>query len=682
MRSGTGVECLQSKDQFKKLLAEETHELKGALEAVRARWNELITQPPVPVLPLPLEAASSLSSASVRLPDIDLSSFDILSLDIFDTCLRRLSGEPRSIFEMLETEMAASGQACPGFAGKRIKTENGLRKRFQESSQKEDVSLDDIYTELGGLLGWGEETIRHWKSREQALECAIVVPVESVRELAQNALQAGSEVIYVSEMYLPRETLVTMLMEAGFPVRPDGVFASGDLGLSKGSGRLYEYVRERFPGKKLFHLGDNPQTDVGPPDSAGIASGLLKAPSPAFPDAVSNILAGISEGGHGESNFWRKLGFQVVGPLATSWMLQILNKTASLDQVLFLTRDGYFPKKIYEKLAPLCGVKAAAKTCFSSRRLLGIAAMEAITADDWDFLLKPAPGFCVRDFFERVDLPPETYLPPCREAGIDPDEVVCHHRGFHDPATKDRLYLLFLEVMEAFYPVRDGVRQRLQGYLQSLGFPERATGMVDIGWNGSSFHCLERLYGSGALKAGFYLALWADRQGRDGAGDRLFSYFVSGEQASGEERLIRGGVGLLEFLLGSPHGSVVDLNYTNDEWRPLYAIPDIVGSYEREAYRHVEDGFEDFTNQFVEAHGHLATGDGKAYLRARLEKLVYDPDDREISSLGAVAHVEGWGSSNRLRLLPRIETLESLNQRNLAYAYSGWKGAWRKLEFA
>jgi FMN phosphatase YigB (HAD superfamily) len=652
------------------------------VKRIRLAWDRYSTQPEIPELPLPFGKPLIEGSLPPCGPELPFAKIDILSLDIFDTCLRRMCGEPHPVFEMLERKMAAAGQPCPGFSRKRIGEENSLRKRLQESGEKEDVSLADVYRGLQASLGWSAETALCWETEEKQLEQGLVVPIEPIRDLALKAKECGLEVIYVSEMYLPVETLEAMLREAGFPVSSGSVFASGTLGLSKGSGRLYECVRDRFPGKRLYHIGDNPETDTGLPEAAGITSKLIERPRPPYPDALSNILAALSSTANPEMDFWEQLGHRIVGPLAVGWMLQVLRHTETLDQVLFLTRDGYFPKKAFEALAPQLGVAVTARTCFSSRRLLGLAAMDTITAPDWDFLLKPAPGFRVRDFFERIEVGAELYEPVCRGAGIDPGEIVCHHRGFNDPAMKDRLYHLFLEVMDAFYPVRDGIRQRVQAYLQSLSFPGSRTGIVDIGWNGSSFESLERLCGEGSVQAGFYLAIWESRQLATAGGGRLRPFLISGDAAGSEERLIRGGVGLLEFLMGSPHGSVVDLEYNKETWRPVYAEPDVVGSYERGAYRQIERGFDDFLGKFVSAQGFLAPGEGKAFLRSALEHLIYDPCPEEIELLGAVSHVEGWGNGRRLRLLPRTECLAGPDQRNLAYAWSGWKGAWRNLELS
>lgn len=679
MNSDPGTEPLTSEAAFRDLLKGELSAIREALAALRSRWDAFSRQPGIPDLPLPFPELDRPGPPLLPAPEGALAEIDILSLDVFDTSLWRVSGEPESVFRMLERRMAIEGSAVAGFARLRVEVENRLRREFQESGLKEDVSLKDIYDRLARDLGWSPGRRDYWFGVECALERDLLLPHPAIRELAMRASRAGLPVIFVTEMYLPPATLVDLLKAAGFEASLERLFSSGELGLSKGSGNLYRHVLEQFPGKRIGHIGDNPETDTAIPGRLGLRTQAIPKLRPRHDDDLSNVLeAASTQPAEGEP-FWQRLGRRVVGPLATAWVLDIIREAGrrELRQLAFLTRDGYFPRIVFDRLAPLLNCRIESLTCFSSRRMLGLAAMETITADDWDFLLKPAPGFRVRDFLDRVELPEAAYRPVCEAHGIDPDERVCHHRGFHDPATKDRLYRLFLEMMDAVYAVRDGLRERVPAYLRTrLPEPGRA-GIVDIGWNGSSFQSLERLLGDGIPGAGFYLALWGDRQARGTGAGRLASYFIRGPQAAAEERLLRGGVALLEFLLGSPFGTVIDLRRTGDGWEPVHAEPDVVGAYERAAYAGIETGLATFLDRFIGFHGHLADGDGKSFLRERLQRLIYLPSADERDHLGRVSHVEGWGSSRRWRLLPDMRHLTDDRSRALAYAYSGWKAAWR-----
>jgi len=666
-------------EAFPELLGEEISELRKRIRCLRERWSAVSQQAEIPPIDLPFERIPSGTPASD--PEIDLPSSvdEVLSLDVFDTCLRRISGAPGSVFRMLETMMSVEGEPVERFSQQRREVEEEVRSSLQQEGRKEDLTLRDIYEGLAARFNWDQGRMQRWEEAECRLEASLLVPVTSVREGARRFADSGGTVIYVSEMYLSAEMLAGFLRRAGFPVREGCVFTSGDGGLSKGSGNLYEFVKERFDGRSIRHIGDNPETDVAIPARRGIDARAFPRREPMYADALSCVLSALSREVSPGAPFWERLGESVLGPLATAWVLQVLRspELVAADRLFFLTRDGYFPEMVFRRLAPELKVGTAAVTCFASRRLFGLAAMNVVEAEDWDFLLKPAPGLRTADFLDRARIPMEQVADALRREGLDPGDRLCHHRGFIDPRTKDRLYRVFLEGMDAFYELRDGIRERLLCYLADIGMQSGRTAVLDIGWNGSSLAALERLLGERAPAVGFFLGLWRNAPSPRQRARRL-SFF----EGKADEHLLRGGPGLLEFILGSPLGSVVDIHYTDPSWQPVYQEPDVTGMYEKRAYSGLEQGLTRFLERFLAAHGFLADGDGSAFLRERMERLVFAPDAEERRFLGAASHVEGWGSPYRYRFLPRMEKLGDIDTHRLAYAYSGWKGAWRTLEFS
>jgi FMN phosphatase YigB (HAD superfamily) len=684
--SGLQIADLMSPDQtiravadpeaLRGLLLDELAPLRQRMEAIRARWEAVSREAPIPVLSLPFGFPEGPDRSTGPCLECVPEDTEVVSLDIFDTCLRRISGDPMSVFRMLEAAMAAEGLRMEGFARIRMETENRVREAVRQETGRDDIPLESIYEALSEACAWSPDQGRYWMERECALELAVLRPNLPVRQLAWRVVESGKPLIYVTDMYLPEAVLEEALRRAGFPFRSGCLFSSGRTGCFKGSGKLFAIVREHFPDQRICHIGDNPHADNEVPAGMGIDAPGFQPPPRPHRDSLSLLLHELAAGEPPETGYWERLGYTTVGPMAVAWMLDVIRQSreTGLERVAFLTRDGYFPKKAFDQLAPRLGVETDSLTCYSSRRLLGIASMERITAGDWDFLLKPAPGMRIRDFFLRVGLGPDLYEPACARAGIDPGARVCHHRGFHEPETKDRLYGLFLEMMDAFYAFRDGLRGRYLDYLTAIDLCGRSCALVDIGWNGSSFNAFQRLLGPEAPGRGFYFALWsADRPEADGRRP----FLINGESAAAEERLIRGGVGLLEFLLGSPHDSVVDLSFKDGSWEPVYLHPGTVGPYERAAYAGIEAGFQLFLERFVAAEGFLAPGDGKGFLRQRLQTLLYRPGEADRAHLGAVSHCEGWGLSRRFRLLPRDTVLENPETARLAYAYSAWKGAWR-----
>jgi FMN phosphatase YigB (HAD superfamily) len=681
MPSDPTIRAVADPEALRGLLLDELAPLRRRLEAVRARWEAVSREAPVPVLSLPFGFPEGHHWSGGPGLDRFPEDMELVSLDIFDTCLRRISGDPMSVFRMLEAAMEAEGFPLEGFARIRMETENRVRDAVFRDTGREDIPLERIYESLREACSWSPDQGRYWMERECALELAVLRPNLPVRQLAWRVVESGKPLVYVTDMYLPEAVLEEALRRSGFPFRTGCLFSSGRTGFFKGSGKLFEVVRERFPDQRICHIGDNPHADSEVPAGMGIEAPGFQPPPRPHRDSLSLLLHELTAEDPPETGYWERLGYTTVAPMAVAWMLDVIRQTreTGLDRLAFLTRDGYFPKKAFDLLAPRLGVETDSLTCYGSRRLLGIASMDRITAEDWDFLLKPAPGMRIRDFFRRAGLGPDLYGPVCLRAGIDPAARVCHHRGFHKPETKDRLYGLFLEMMDAFYAFRDGLRGRYLDYLKAAAPGGSSCALVDIGWNGSSFTAFHRLLGPEAPRWGFYFALWGP--GRHEADGRR-PFLINGESADAEESLIRGGVGLLEFLLGSPHDSVVDLSLNNRRWEPVYLHPGSVGPYEEAAYAGIEAGFQVFLERFVAAEGFLAPGDGKGFLRQRLETLLYRPTATDRAHLGTVSHCEGWGLSRRFRLLPRDTVLEDPDRVRLAYAYSAWKGAWREPEYA
>ena len=677
-RISGGVAALQSEESARERFAVEGKALRGQVGRIRRAYMRFAREPklPDPVPPF-AEHESCFSETPEQFPEIALEGVDVLSMDIFDTCLQRIVPLPSSVFRMAAREAGDHGPEAERFAEIRRSTEEKLRRAAQEEGRAEDVDLAEIYRDLARQHGWSGEEEERRCQREIQLEKRLVRARPEALRLVRSASERGCRVVYTSEMYLPESVLAEMLEEVGFPVRPGSVYASGSRGLSKGSGRLYAFLKEQYPRQKFLHVGDNPASDEAAAAAAGIKPVLVTPPGRVLNEELAGLLRILSHESAAEGGFWERCGARVLGPVVAAWALWLERRVREkgLRQLYFLTRDGYFPSIGWERLGCARRTGVPGQSLFASRRLYRLAAMDKVEKDDWEFLLKPAPRLSGLEFLTRAGIPPETARRACRDEGLEPDAPLCHHRGFYDPHSRDRLYHAFTRVMDSFYPYRDGLRERVLSYLAEEGLhPGEAAGIVDVGWNGSSFGDLRRLLAGAAPAAGLYFGLWQEAKPLQDAG----SFFMDGEMAGQEENLLRGGVGLMEFLLGSPRGSVVDLRRGRTGWNPVYLQPDIVGPRERTAYAGLERGLSRFLDAFVAAGGASAGGHGKAFLRGHLCRLIFHPTQEELRELGSMTHAEGWGSARRLRLLPQSGRLSGQGERVAAFAYAGWKAPLRR----
>jgi HAD superfamily hydrolase (TIGR01549 family) len=96
--------------------------------------------------------------------------------------------------------------------------------------------------------------------------------VEKYNELKEK----GKKIILCSDMYLPIDTMKKILDKCGINGY-DNLFVSSDIGKSKKSGELFDYILKKYeiPSDKLIHIGDNPYIDYCVPRLKGINAFLI-----------------------------------------------------------------------------------------------------------------------------------------------------------------------------------------------------------------------------------------------------------------------------------------------------------------------------------------------------------------------------------------------------------------------
>ncbi len=189
---------------------------------------------------------------------------DVISFDIFDTIVKRKTGDPDSIFRAMEDELRIDG-----FAKARERAEKEARKK----TDRQEISLEDIYSQLTNNTG---HNINELQQLEIETEIKMCVPVEKTVSLFNELIEKGKMIILVSDMYLPREVMEEILKRC----RISGyskLYISSEEGVTKKTGDLFDFVlRDLNLKKKLLHIGDNPVGDYLVPKRKKIAAFLIR----------------------------------------------------------------------------------------------------------------------------------------------------------------------------------------------------------------------------------------------------------------------------------------------------------------------------------------------------------------------------------------------------------------------
>jgi|TARA_B110000438_G_scaffold302201_2_gene359184 HAD superfamily hydrolase (TIGR01549 family) len=602
-------------------------------------------------------------------PKVDVESlpwgdFEVLSLDIFDTTLARLSGPPASVFELLESRLVVDyGEQFSGFSKRRAEIDSAARRKAWEERQVEEITLDDIYACLGESWAPAQGLENKLQALEEELEGQVLYGLEQTRQLISAARTRHKKVIFVSDMYLSETFIAQQLERCGFSDY-DHLFVSSTEGCLKWSGRLYKTVEERLQlrSTQFFHIGDNAEVDGKKAQEAGWQSrvltkseisklGIHPLAQPLEPSAAPSdhliqtaLLSRHFDPLPQEQNdsFWFGFGFEYAAPLYFGFLRFILKqvKGRGLESVYFLSRDGYFLKELYDTLTKGNSAYPESKYLYASRRGLKFPAIEKIDAatEDW---LAEGINLSVGDFFERMGMDPGAFTEHIGRYGFsDHNQIV--RSGFD----YDALRRLFHEIEPAIIAAAKEERGHYLDYLRGVLGKEEPFVMVDVGWNASLQKALKNLFRLGGIERpleGLYLGTYEGAEPSASIDSTLASYLVNYGQPAEHLRLIRYGVALIEFLFAAPETTFLRMQRNKDgKISPL-----LHGLHENaedlSSLSDLHDGVRAFFNRI----GGLAEAPG---LDPRAETVVKitdrwlaHPSYEEAIELSKVAYPDGWG---------------------------------------
>lgn len=282
------------------------------------------------------------------------ASFKIISFDIFDTLLLRPYTDPQEVWKVLEER-----EKINGFAEARKEAD---RVSYQNASDRGgETSIEEAYALM-------PEKFPSLMDKEMKLEREVLRANPEVLDLWNELGKQGMKRILVSDMYLPKDFIESVLKKNGIDGW-DKLYLSRDYDCRKTTGELFKVVlkEQNVAPSAIMHIGDNEYSDVKVPKSLGIQTIHYKKVISRYFDEcpfakhIDGRLAGTLAIGwhqfkHDNPNhtYWNKLGFMMGGVLAymyVSWIVKTAKKLGK-DRLLFVARDGYIWQKICNELYP------------------------------------------------------------------------------------------------------------------------------------------------------------------------------------------------------------------------------------------------------------------------------------------------------------------------------------------
>lgn len=280
---------------------------------------------------------------------VNLESFDIVSFDIFDTLLLRPLLRPRDLWLRIGGEEFARDRAQADRGG------------FE--------TLDDAYALLP----------RKWQGLKNVelkceRECLVINP--EMLDLWRMAGSMGKRRVIVSDMYLPEEFLQSILRENEIDGW-NGFYVSCERKARKSDGSLYRIMLAEMNAdpQKVVHIGDNACSDCEEPKKLGIHARRYGTVIDGFVKRFGFVEQYLKKNdslkarcligalavawhrylySHPETSGWSVIGGLIGGVFGAAYvsMIEKVARLNNIDHLLFVARDGYSLKKIFNTVFP------------------------------------------------------------------------------------------------------------------------------------------------------------------------------------------------------------------------------------------------------------------------------------------------------------------------------------------
>ncbi len=501
------------------------------------------------------------------------------SFDVFDTCLLRACAFPVDVFYETGLLLSArhglepSDEWASGFAIARSNAEAVARAE----SGAEDVVLEQIWK----VLHEGRPDLPATEGMEAELrvEERLLRPNPEILARLSRLRARGTRILFISDTYFPRSFVQRMLVRFGFWCDGDGLYVSGELGITKASGSLYRHVlRETgIPAHMLAHCGDNGESDVQVPIKLGIRTkhyrGAWFTPNErrwindrSDYGQVGRRFVGLMRTSrlqaHINDRDWRDFVYEFLGPFLVTFANWVLAeaKREGVHRLYFLSRDCYLLQQVAAKIACDLGGPEC-RYLFTSRQALLLPTVRSAGRQELAWLVDDEKNPRIETLLAKINL----HLADCGAelrslAGSEGDDFRLQTQaqweqfwsGLAEPKVQAKIHATAAEQ-----------RRLAMAYFRQEGLiNEGKVGLVDLGWRLNIQRACNLILNSetGTRSVeGFYLGISPDRKW-DHVTGRATALFDIGPRigyAKSDRDDLFSYANILEYIVSfSPHGTV------------------------------------------------------------------------------------------------------------------------------
>lgn len=293
----------------------------------------------------------------------EIDTHEIISFDIFDTVLMRRVYEPTDVFLLVDFEIEEE-LPCRFLKMRKMAEQELLRQC--------EPNLRQIYEYMGRKYHLSQELCARLMDRELQKERQVLVVRKRMKSCIDYCKEQGKRLFFVSDMYLPSDTLKDLLKQFGITGYED-VLVSCEYNRSKPKG-LFEVLKEMAKGGSCLHIGDHEEADYCAAQRSGIDAFLIMPAMrmleiSSYKNALtylngleSRVMLGMlaaevfndpfclyASQGRPTIKKAETFGFSLIAPLVASYMVWMLSHLLGKEGgiLLFSARDGWMIQKAY-----------------------------------------------------------------------------------------------------------------------------------------------------------------------------------------------------------------------------------------------------------------------------------------------------------------------------------------------
>lgn len=384
------------------------------------------------------------------------SSCQYISFDIFDTVIMRPLYNPTDLFLLMDKKFETLLKTNISFSKLRIQAEHNARYQMGYTHPSyQDVTIEEIYRQLEQDFNIPKELADEMLEEEKRLEIELCTTREATKEIYYLAQLIGKKIIFISDMYLDRQTIESILDKNGYRGY-EKLYLSSEMRLTKNNGALFRAALNdlKVAGNEVLHIGDTWKNDITNAEAYGLQTIFLPKAIEVFENKIQAVstnecstiankaMSIIQDGAkvkdsvgfrtmlalsvnkyfdnpyrsfNEQSDFnadpyfmgHYTLGMHLVG--VASWLIEQGTKI-QYDNILFMARDGYLPMKVYSEMAKLYEKVPTAKYLYVSRKSV-LPAMLRCKNDFYDLPIEyrnhtpktilSLLAFCTEDYVEE-----------------------------------------------------------------------------------------------------------------------------------------------------------------------------------------------------------------------------------------------------------------------------------------